>query len=127
MKADTEIESPSPDSPVETDDQLDLRARVTLARDSPTDAQQRQVIARVDSGPSSTLMFGDRVTIDVAPGSHVLHANNTLFWKRVPFAIEPGEHLEFRLVNRAGRLSLSLLALLGVAPLYLEIEQISIR
>lgn len=106
---------------------LDLRARVTLSRDAPADSQQRQVIVRIDDGPSTTLMYGDRFTVEVTPGSHLLRANNTLFWKRVPFTIEPGEHLEFRFVNRAGRFTLGLLALVGAAPLYLDIERVSLR
>lgn len=105
----------------------DMRALVTIARDHAKDAQQRQVIARVDDAPSATLMYGDRITVEVAPGSHVLRANNTLFWKRKPFTIEAGEHLEFVLVNRAGRLTLGLLAVMGVAPLYLDIERRSLQ
>lgn len=118
---------PVTQAPAEPDEGLDLKARVTFARDSPADVGQRQVIARVDRGTTSTLMFGDRLTIEVAPGAHVLHANNTLFWKRVRFSIEAGEHLQFQFVNRSGRLTLSFLALLGVAPLYLDIERTSIR
>lgn len=108
-------------------DDLDLRALVTLSRDHPGDAQQRQVIVRVDDGPAETLMFGDRVTIEVPPGRHLLRANNTLFWKRASFSIEAGEHLEFTLINRAGRLTLGLLAIIGVAPLYLTIQRRSVR
>lgn len=104
----------------------DLRTLVTLVRTHGTDAQQRQVLVRVDDGPTATLMFGDQVTREVAPGRHLLRVNNTLVWKRVPFTIEPGEHLEFQLINRPGRLTLGFLALLGVAPLYLAIERRSI-
>lgn len=108
-------------------DDGDLRAFVTFSRDHPEDAQQRQVSARVDDSPSSTLMFGDRVTIEVTPGQHTVRANNTLFWKRATFSIEPGEHLEFVLINRPGRMTLGLLAVLGVAPLYLDIVRRSVR
>jgi hypothetical protein len=108
-------------------DTFDLRALVTISRDHGDDSQQRQVIVRIDGGPSSTLMYGDRVTVEVTPGHHLLRANNTLFWKRVAFAIEPGEHLEFAMINRSGRLTLGLLALIGVAPLYLDIERRSVR
>lgn len=125
------ITSPHPEigaeAGAEASDDLDLTARVTIRRDHPNDAQQRQVVARVDDGQVSTLMFGDRVTIEVPPGRHVLRANNTLFWKRVAFSIEAGEHLEFVLINRAGRLMLGLLATIGVAPLYLDIERRSVR
>jgi hypothetical protein len=106
---------------------LDLRSLVTLAREHAEDSQQRQVLVRMDAGPTSALLFGDRITVEVTPGSHVLRANNTLFWKRVPFTIEPGEHLEFTMINRAGRLTLGFLAVMGVAPLYLEIERRSVR
>jgi len=106
---------------------LDLRCLVTITREHAADSQQRQVMVRIDDGPSSTLMFGERTTVEVTAGSHVLRANNTLFWKRVPFTIEPGEHLEFSLINRAGRLTLGFLAVMGVAPLYLDIERRSVR
>jgi hypothetical protein len=107
--------------------ELDLRSLVTIAREHPGDSQQRQVMVRIDDGPTSALMFGDRITVEVTPGRHVLRVNNTLFWKRVPYTIEPGEHLEFTVINRAGRLTLGLLAVMGVAPLYLTIERRSVR
>jgi hypothetical protein len=116
-------DGPAPASQPSACPEQDLVARVTLVRTDARDAQQRQVLARVDDGPTATLMFGDRQTIDVAPGRHLLKVNNTLVWKRMPFAIEPGEHLEFQLINRPGRLTLGFLALLGVAPLFLSIEQ----
>jgi hypothetical protein len=100
---------------------------VTFRRDAENDAKQRQIIVRIDDAPASTLMFGETVTVELPPGSHVLRANNTLFWKRESFSIEPGEHLEFVLVNRAGRLTLGFLALIGVAPLYLDVMRRSVR
>ena len=111
----------------EPDAATDLRSLVTLARDHAADAQQRQVLVRIDTGPTSALLFGDRITVEVTPGGHTLRANNTLFWKRMPFTIEPGEHVEFMLVNKAGRLTLGFLAVMGVAPLYLDIVRRSVR
>jgi len=98
-------------------------ARVTVSRTDPGDVQQRQIYARLDDGPSHTLIFGDTVTFEVAAGEHVLRANNTLFWKRETFSAAAGEHLQFEVVNRAGLLGLGFLALLGVAPLTLSIER----
>lgn len=98
-------------------------ARVTFARSDPRDSQQRQVEARLDDGPVSTLMYGESRTFEVSPGTHVIKANNTLVWKRQPFDIRAGEHLEFQLINRPGRFTLGFLALLGVAPLFLTIER----
>ncbi len=107
-------------------DTSDLRTFVTISRQHEHDARQRQVIVRIDGGPTATLLFGQTVTFEVKPGMHVLRANNTLFWKKAAFAVEPGEHLEFVLINRAGRLTIGFLALMGVAPLYLTIERRSL-
>jgi hypothetical protein len=97
--------------------------RVTLSRTDSTDVRQRQIYARLDDGPSHSLVFGKTVTLDVPAGDHVLHANNTLFWKRIAFFVAPGQHIEFSLINRSGLLGFGFLALLGVAPLTLTIER----
>jgi hypothetical protein len=76
-------------------------ATVTLIRRHDTDVRERQIYARIDDGPTRMLLFGDTATVDVAPGEHRLRANNTLFWKTVPFSVRPGEHVTFQLVNRA--------------------------
>jgi hypothetical protein len=127
----TAIEQTTPAAPdttiEETGAEHDLRALVTVSREHAADAQQRQVLVRIDENPSSTLLYGDRITVEVTPGAHLFRANNTLFWKRVPFTIEAGEHLEFIVVNRAGRLSLGFLAVMGVAPMYLDIERRSVQ
>ncbi len=98
-------------------------ATVVISRTDETDIRQRQIYAQIDAGRSHTLIFGDTVTIDVAPGSHELRVNNTLFWKKVPFSVESGERVEFALINRSGKFAFGFLALLGVAPLTLSIER----
>lgn len=101
----------------------DLRTFVTLTRNDPRDIGQRQVVARIDTGEPITLLFGDSVTVETQPGSHTLKTHNTLVRKTVPFAVESGEHIEFSIVNRASKLALGFLALIGVAPVYLTIER----
>lgn len=103
-----------------------MRSSVTISRQHPDDARQRQVLARLDGGPTATLMFGGRVTHEVQPGAHVLRVNNTLFWKTIRFTVEAGEQLEFIVVNRASRITFGFLAGLGLAPLYMTIEKRSI-
>lgn len=98
-------------------------ARVTLRRTHPDDVGQRQVLARIDDGPTVTLLFGGAQTFDVAPGEHRLRANNTLFAKTRVFTLRPGDHIEFMLINTGGTLTVGLLATFGVAPLFLKIEQ----
>lgn len=104
----------------------DLRTLVTVSRNDEADVRQRQVIARIDSRPNTTLYFGDSFTQEVSPGAHLFRANNTLVWKKVAFCVEPGEHIEFVVVNRAGTFMLGFLALLGVAPLFLTIKKKSV-
>ena len=44
-------------------------------------------------------------------------------WKKIAFTAAAGEHVEFQLVNRAGKLAMTMLGILGVAPLRLTIER----
>ena len=97
-------------------------ARVTIVRTDAEDVGHRQIIVRIDGDASRTLMFGETMTQEVAPGEHRLRAHNTLFWKTVPFTLAPGEHIEFTVINRSGRFSFGALALVGAAPLYLTIR-----
>ena len=98
-------------------------ATLRIARTSDKDIQQRQVIVSVDDGPKATLVFGESVEWSIAAGEHVLKAHNTLVWKKVPFSVAPDERIEFTVANRASRLTLGFLSLMGVAPLYMTIER----
>jgi hypothetical protein len=106
------------------DETDDLRATVSLTRRHPSDCGDRQVFARIDGGPRIALVFDQSVTVEVPPGRHVLSAHNTLFRKRVPFVIEPAEHLEFELINSARWWTPGMAGLLGAAPLFLTVRQI---
>jgi hypothetical protein len=96
-------------------------ARITLSRRHRDDVRQRQIVASIDGAPLGTLLFGDTVTRDVAPGRHRLRAHNTLFWTTRDLTLAPGDHVRFTVVNRAGFGSFSLLGLFGVGPLYISL------
>jgi hypothetical protein len=98
-------------------------ARVTVSRKDAKDVKDRQIVVSLDGEPLATLLFGDEVTREIAPGEHRLRAHNTLFWKTVDLTLAPGEHARFTVVNRAGMGTFSLLGLLGVGPLYLIFER----
>jgi len=102
----------------------DLTSTICLKRVDPGDCGERQVFARVDDGPRIALRFGETVTIEVPPGLHVLSAHNTLFRKKLAFAIEPAEHLEFELINSARWWTAGVVGLLGSAPLFLTVRQV---
>lgn len=98
-------------------------ARVLIRRTHVDDVGQRQIYVRVDDGPTHTLLHGQSAMVNVEPGPHVLHANNTLFWKTVRFEAGADEEIDFVVVNKAGWASFGLLALFGVGPLALVIQQ----
>jgi len=99
----------------------DLRTLVTVARTHPSDFGQRQVIVRIDEGSPTTLLYGQQFTIELQPGAHSLRAHNTLFFRKMTFHLEPGEHIEFLLINRGRWWTYSMVAILGSAPLFLRI------
>jgi hypothetical protein len=80
-------------------------------------------VRSVNSGPANvsyrskiTLVYGESFTQEVTPGQHHLRVHNTLFWKNVRFAIEPGGHLEFVIINGAKWWTYGIVGLLGSAP-----------
>ena len=102
----------------------DSLARITITRRDRRDVQDRQIVTSVDGEALATLLYGDEVSKDLAPGPHRIKAHNTLFWKTLQVDLKPGEHVHFTVVNRTGTGSFSLLGLLGVGPLYLTFEQV---
>jgi hypothetical protein len=100
-----------------------VSARVTITRRHPDDVRQRQIVTSIDGAHLGTLMYGESVTREVAPGPHRLKAHNTLFWKNHEIDLAPGEHARFNVINRNGFGSFSLLGLFGVGPLYISFER----
>ena len=99
-------------------------ARLTVTRNTPTDVKVRQVVLSLDGEELATLLYGESVTRELAPGEHRLRAHNTLVWKTVDFDIKAGEHVRFRVINRPGPGTYALLSLLGTGPIYLTLEHV---
>jgi hypothetical protein len=100
-------------------------ASLTITRNDPGDIQQRQLIVTLDGQRLGQLMFGERLTHEVLPGPHRLRISNTLFWKTITFVAPPGEEIRFETVNRAGRLTYPLMAVMGAGPLYLTVRRVA--
>jgi hypothetical protein len=109
----------------EHDARHDLRTLVTVTRTHPRDFGERQIVARLDGGAPVTLLFGDTVTLEILPGAHHLRVHNTLMWKNIRFYVEPGEHLEFVVINRGGLWAYAMMSLMP-APLFLRVERRSL-
>jgi hypothetical protein len=98
-------------------------ARITVTRQLASDVKQRQIVVSVDGKPLATLLFGQSDTREIEPGHHWIRAHNTLVWKTREFEVKPGEEVRFAAANRAGFGTYSMLALLGVGPLYLTFDR----
>ena len=96
--------------------------QVTVHRTSREDVGERQVIISIDGKRVAQLLHGQKCTREILPGRHTLRANNTLVWKTVEFDAPPGAHLDFTCVNRAPRGLYNLIAIFGVAPLFVTIH-----
>ena len=98
-------------------------ARITICRQSPSDAGYREVFVSIDGEQVAVLEYGQTCTCEVKPGPHKLRAHNTMFWKTRHIVLRPGEHAKFTAINRTGTISFGLLFMLGAFPLYLTFER----
>ncbi len=103
----------------------DLRSFVTVSRTNPKDIKERHVFVRLDTR-NLRLSYGDNITLELGPGAHHLRAHNTLVWKNVRFTLEPGEHLEFVIINSGRWWTWGIAGVLGSAPLFLTVEKRSL-
>jgi len=126
MPVDRQLTALAPETPEDLSDLEELRTLVTLCRTHRRDIGERQIFVRIDDGPRVALRFGQSFTLEIKPGRHQLRAHNTLFWRKVIFHVEAGEHLEFLLINKGGPITFGIAALLGSAPVFLKIERRSV-
>lgn len=96
---------------------------ITIRRTSSEDAQQRQIIVKLDGQNVGELFYGDTISVPVAAGHHSLKVDNTWNWKTVELDVKAGEHLKFLTVSKAGRLTWFLVSLFGAGPIYVSIER----
>lgn len=98
-------------------------ATITIVRNAADDVKQRQIYVSLDGERVAELMYGESFSHEVAPGPHRLRAHNTLMWKTIDCTLGPGEHARFRVVNRPGPGTWSLLMVLGTGPIYLRFDR----
>jgi hypothetical protein len=99
-------------------------ATITVMRTSREDLGLREVFVSVDGESIAILEHGQSVTRQVPAGSHEVRAHNTLIRKRMTLDLAPGEHATLMAVNRAGRWTFSVLAILGAGPVYLTLDRV---
>ena len=100
-------------------------ASVIVTRTDPSDCQQRQLVISLDGECLGDLLFGFSLARDVAPGAHTLRVHNTLVWKTLSFEVKPGEQVRFEAINRMGLMTVPLMWILGVGPLYVAVRRVA--
>ncbi|HEY8549053.1 MAG TPA: hypothetical protein VIL35_03775 [Vicinamibacterales bacterium] len=90
---------------------------LTIHRTADWDEQTRQIICRVDGKRVGQLLYGETLTVEIAPGPHKLRVDNTLFWKTVEFEAEPGAHVHFTVWNRSWGGYYLMIVFIGSSPL----------
>jgi len=98
-------------------------AMLTVRRTADDDVQDRQVYLSVDGEDWVTLLYGQEVSRELAPGPHTLKANNTLVRKTVTFDVRPGAHVRFQCTNKAHWTGMLFMAFLGAAVLTVRLER----
>jgi hypothetical protein len=99
-------------------------ARLLVTRASERDVRQRQIFVSLDGARLGDILFNERIERSIPAGPHRLRIHNTLFWKTVHFEAGPGETVHFETVNYQGRGFLSLVLIIGAAPLFLAVERV---
>lgn len=105
------------------DEAAEGQGMITVRRNSAEDAQQRQIIVKVDGKSAGELFYGDTISFPVTAGHHRLRVDNTWNWKTLELDVAAGEHLKFQTVSRTGRLTWFLVSLFGAGPIYVSIKR----
>ncbi len=100
-----------------------MESRITVARTSLQDIQDRQVYVKINGEEFATLMYGQTATGAVEPEHYSLRVDNTWNKKTIGFELAPGAHAKFLTINQMGRFSWFIAAFFGIGPIYVSIER----
>lgn len=100
-----------------------MAATLTINRNAPDDAQQRQILVFLDGEQIAELMYGESVTKEIAPGPHVLLVDNTWNKKSTQFDVADGGPVRFLVKNHSSRISEFLLMIFGAGPLKVSLDR----
>jgi len=100
-----------------------MPATLTVNRNSPDDAQQREIIITLDGENIAELAFGQSISKEISAGSHTLLADNTWNKLTATFTSSENESIVFLVQNTSGRFSQFLLMIFGAGPLRVSIQR----
>jgi len=100
-----------------------MPATLTVNRNSPEDAQQREIIVKLDGEQIAELTYGQSITTELAPGPHTLLVDNTWNKKSEQFTVNDGDSIHFLAKNQSSRFSEFLLMIFGAGPLRVYLDR----
>jgi hypothetical protein len=103
-----------------SDDALTAQLRVTHKDEG--DYLARGIKLRLDGEDLTLLKSGKSIIVEIEPGHHRLHIDNTFYPKTVEFDVRAGEQVHYRIWNKRGFGSW-MVEVLGAGPMYLHLEK----
>src|SRR6476660_252372 len=100
-----------------------MPATISIDRNSPEDAQQREIIVKLDGEQIAELTYGLSITKEISAGPHTLVVDNTWNKKSVQFTAADGDSIRFLAKNKSSRFSEFLLMIFGAGPLRVSVER----
>jgi len=100
-----------------------MPATIIVNRNSPEDAQQREINIYLDGDPIAELMYGQTISKEIAPGPHKLLVDNTWNKQTSEFTAVENEKISFLTLNTSGRFSQFLLMIFGAGPLRVSLTR----
>lgn len=100
-----------------------LRTQLTIARNTGSDFQDRQVYLFVDDEPWGKVKYGRPMTREIAPGHHRVRAFNTLFSHTIEIDAVPGEHVRLQCSNAMPTAGWLMMIFLNVTALRVRLER----
>jgi hypothetical protein len=101
-----------------------MSARLLITRSQPDDVQDRPIRLWLDGERLDNLPYGKSFARDIAPGSHVVKAHNTLFGTTLEFEAMPGEEVRLSCANGMTGGGKLMVLLMGVAYLRVRLERL---
>jgi len=100
-----------------------MSATLTVNRNSPQDAQQREILVTLDGVRIAELVYGQSVSKEILAGSHTLLVDNTWNRETVTFSANESEKITFVAQNRSSSFAQFLLMIFGAGPIRVSLQR----
>jgi len=100
-----------------------MPATLTVNRNAPEDAQQREIQIYLDGDRIGELLYGQTMSKEIAPGPHTLLVDNTWNKQTSEFTAAENEEILFIAQNTSGRFSQFLLMIFGAGPVRVSLAR----